>query len=64
MPWLEALRAAVVSQGGYGVAFLSFDLRTIDPVGGLNGDDRYALHLWPTLVPPDITVLKRWKASQ
>ena len=51
------------SPGCYGVAFLSFNLSTIDQIGGLDGDDRYALHLWPAVAPPEITVLKRWKSS-
>jgi hypothetical protein len=48
------------SLGCYGVAFLSFNLGTID---GLEGDDCYALHLWPAAAPPEPTVLKRWNAS-
>jgi len=51
-----------ISPGCYGVAFLSFDLATIDPVGGLDGGDRYELHLWSPATPPEIAVLKRWKA--
>ena len=51
------------SPGRYGVAFLSFDLGTIDPVGGFDGNDRYALHLWPAAALPKIAVLKRWNAS-
>jgi hypothetical protein len=49
------------SPGRYGVAFLSFDLGTIDPVRALDGNDRYALHIWPAATLPEITVLKRWK---
>ena len=55
--------ALSTSPGRYGVAFLSFNLSTIDQIGGLEGDDRYALHLWPAVAPPEITVLKRWKSS-
>jgi hypothetical protein len=51
------------SPGRYGVAFLSFDLRTIDPIRPLEGDDRYALHLWPAAALPETIVLKRWSAS-
>ena len=51
------------SPGPYGVAFLSFDLGAIDPVDGLDGKDRYALLLWPVTAVPEITVLRRWKAS-
>lgn len=51
-----------IAPGHYGVALLSFDLDTIDPVGGLDGNDRYALHIWPAATPPEITVLKRWKS--
>ena len=47
------------SPGPYGVAFLSFDLSTIE---GLEGDDRYALHVWPVAAPPETAVLKRWSA--
>ena len=47
--------------GRYVVAFLSFGLGTIDPVGGLEGDNSYALHLWSAAAPPEPTVLKRWK---
>lgn len=55
--------ALSTSPGRYGVAFLSFDLSTIDPPGGLDGDDHYALHLWSAAALPDTTVLKRWNAS-
>jgi hypothetical protein len=51
-----------IPPGRYGVAFLSFDLATIDPVDGLDGGDRYELHLWSLAIAPEITVLKRWKA--
>jgi hypothetical protein len=50
------------SPGHYGVAFLSFDLSTIDPVNCLEGDDRYALHVWPAAALLDTAVLKRWNA--
>ncbi|MFO1167135.1 MAG: hypothetical protein U1E19_03305 [Rhodoblastus sp.] len=48
------------SSGPLGVAFLSYDLGTIDPVDGLEGDDRYALHIWPAATVPAVRVLKRW----
>lgn len=50
------------ASGPYGVAFLSFDLGTISPTRALEGNDRYALHVWPAATPPKIAVLKRWKA--
>jgi hypothetical protein len=42
-------------RGSFGVAFLSFDLGTID---GLDGDDRYELHIWPVteLLPPQVLI--------
>ena len=49
--------------GCYGVAFLSFDLSTIDPLRCLEGDDHYALHLWPAAALPETKVLKRSNAS-
>src|SRR5262245_42357812 len=51
------------SPGRYGLAFLSFDLGTIDPMGGLDGNDRYELHVWPAASPSEVAVLKRWNAS-
>jgi hypothetical protein len=51
------------SRGHYGVAFLSFDLGTIDSLYGLEGGDRYALHVWPAAALPETAVLKRWNAS-
>ena len=50
------------SPGRYGVAFLSFDLSTIDSLCGLEGDDCYALHVWPAAALPETAVLKRWNA--
>jgi hypothetical protein len=55
--------ALSMAPGRAGAAFLSFGLGTIDPVGGLGGNDRYALHLWPAEPPPNTAVLKRWTAS-
>lgn len=46
--------------GLIGAAFLSFDLASIDPVDGLDGNDRYELHIWPTAQPVPVTVVKRW----
>jgi len=55
--------ALSTSPGRYGVAFLSFDLSTIDSLSGLEGDDRYVLHVWPAAALPETAVLKRWNAS-
>ena len=49
--------------GRIGVAFLSYDLDKIDPVDGLDGDDRYALHVWSAAVVPETRVLKRWNSG-
>lgn len=46
--------------GPVGVAFLSHGLGTIDPNDGLDGGDRYALHVWPAATVPAVAVLKRW----
>jgi hypothetical protein len=46
-----------VGKGSFGVAFLSFGLGTID---GLDGDDRYELHLWPVAEPFSQRVLICW----
>jgi hypothetical protein len=42
-----------IGRGSFGVAFLSFALGTID---GLDGYDRYELHIWPVteLLPPQV----------
>ena len=53
--------ALAISTGTIGVAFLSFGLGTIDPLDGLEGNDRYALHVWPNGTPSLPTVLKYWK---
>jgi hypothetical protein len=54
--------AITMAKGPVGVAFLSFDLGTIDPVGGLDGTDRYELHVWPeATLAPSPQVLRRWK---
>jgi hypothetical protein len=45
------------------IAFLSFDLSTIGSLSGLEGDDRYALHVCPAAALPETAVLKRWIAS-
>src|SRR5262249_6540933 len=55
--------ALSTSPGRYGVAFLSFALRTIASLGGLDGDDRYALHVWSATALPETAVLKRWIGS-
>ena len=60
--YLPDALALDVGKGFFGVAFLSFDLGTIDPVGGLDGGDRYQLHVWPTIKLSTATaVLKRWR---
>lgn len=43
--------------GLYGAAFLSFDLAS---VRGLEGNDRYELHIWPVIEKPKSEVLVRW----
>jgi hypothetical protein len=47
-----------IGSGSFGIAFLSFALRTIDSVDGLDGDDRYELHIWPLteLSPPQVLI--------
>jgi hypothetical protein len=45
-----------VGPGLYGAAFLSFDLAS---VRGLDGDDRYELHIWPVTEKPKSEVLVR-----
>lgn len=50
-------------QGYYAVAFLSFDLGTIDPTYGLEGGDTYALHVWPAPGAQPPAVLKHWNGS-
>ncbi|HRK20129.1 MAG TPA: hypothetical protein PK970_14335 [Hyphomicrobiaceae bacterium] len=47
--------------GPVGVVFLSYDLDKIEPVERLEGEDRYALHVWPVPSEPETKVLKRWK---
>ena len=49
--------ALSIVMGPVGAAFLSFGLNSID---GLDGEDRYSLHVWPAEERPATTVLKRW----
>jgi hypothetical protein len=46
-----------VEPGLYGAAFFSFELAS---VRGLEGDDRYELHIWPVTEKPKSEVLVRW----
>ncbi len=55
--------AIAVAKGPIGFAFLSFDLGTIDPVEGLDGNDHYALHVWPEAQLAPAVVLKRWSCA-
>jgi hypothetical protein len=52
-----------VGKGSFGVAFLSFGLGTIDSLDGLDGDDRYELHIWPVAEPFSQRVLIYWPQS-
>jgi hypothetical protein len=55
--WPGAYSVAVLP-GLYGAAFLSFGLST---VRGLEGKDRYELHIWPVGEKPKAEVLVRWQ---
>jgi hypothetical protein len=55
--WPAAYSVAVLP-GLYGAAFLSFELAT---VRGLEGKDRYELHIWPVGEKPKAEVLVRWQ---
>ena len=55
--WPEAYSIAVLP-GSYGAAFLSFGLATVD---GLEGKDRYELHIWPVTQKTHPEVLVRWQ---
>ncbi len=46
-----------VRPGLYGAAFFSFELAS---VRGLEGNDRYELHIWPVTEKPKSEVLVRW----
>jgi hypothetical protein len=43
--------------GIYGVLFCAHNL---DRINGLDGDDRYDIHLWPATVRPTTRVLRRY----
>lgn len=58
--YLPNAYAIDIGNGCYNLAFLSFGLGKIDPVDGLDGDDRYELHLWPAAAVPTVSVPKRW----
>ena len=52
--------ALEMSKGSVGFVFLSIGLDKIEPVERLDGEDRYALHVWPAAAKPETAVLKRW----
>lgn len=54
--WPSALSLGVLP-GLYGAAFLSFELAS---VRGLEGNDRYELHIGPVTKEPKSEVLVRW----
>jgi hypothetical protein len=49
-----------IGKGLFGVAFLSFALATIDALDGLEGSDRYELHLWPVAQPFSSCIFVRY----
>lgn len=55
--WPEAYSIAVLP-GFHGAAFLSFGLASVN---GLQGNDRYELHIWPVGETPKPEVLVRWQ---
>jgi hypothetical protein len=55
--WPDAYSIEVLP-GLYGAAFLSFGLATVH---GLEGNDRYELHVWPVSEKPNPEVLVRWQ---
>jgi hypothetical protein len=50
-----------VRRGLFGAAFLSFELAS---VRGLEGNDRYELHIWPVTERPGPEVLVRWRTPK
>lgn len=50
-----------MAKGAVGFTFLSFGLGKIEPIERLDGEDRYALHVWPAATKPATAVLKRWQ---
>ncbi|MDF0580368.1 hypothetical protein [Bradyrhizobium yuanmingense] len=55
--WPEAYSIPVLP-GFYGAAFLSFGLASVN---GVQGKDRYELHIWPVGETPKPEVLVRWQ---
>jgi hypothetical protein len=54
--YLPNAPSIVLSAGTFGVLYAAHHLATVD---GLEGDDRYDIHLWPTSARPTTRVLKR-----
>jgi hypothetical protein len=57
--YLPDAPSIVLGAGTFGVLYAAHCLATVD---GLDGDDRYDVHLWPTSARPAMRVLKRHPA--
>jgi hypothetical protein len=54
--YLPTAPSITIGPGTFGVLYAAHRLATVD---GLDGDDSYDIHLWPTTTPPTTRVLKR-----
>jgi hypothetical protein len=57
--YLPDAPSIALSAGTFGVLYAAHNLATVD---GLDGDDSYDIHLWPTSTRPAMRVLKRHPA--